>query len=77
MEALYKNAPYYVNGPDGMIHDYEGLAAQATAPDGSVDLAKLHGEGVLLLEAPYRLGEARAAMIEGPSREALELVEVR
>jgi hypothetical protein len=42
MEALYKNAPYYVNGPDGMIHDYEALAQEATAPDGSVDLNKLH-----------------------------------
>jgi hypothetical protein len=29
-----------------------------------------------LLEPPYRLGETRAVMIEGPSREALELVEV-
>ena len=34
-------------------------------------------EGVAFLEQPYRLGETRAAMIEGPSREALELVEVR
>jgi hypothetical protein len=40
-------------------------------------VTKLRGEGVVLLEAPYRLGETRAAMIEGPSREALELVEVR
>jgi len=30
-----------------------------------------------LLEEPYRLGDTRAVMIEGPSREALELVEVR
>jgi hypothetical protein len=32
---------------------------------------------VPFLEEPYRLGDTRAAMIEGPSREALELVEVR
>ena len=40
-------------------------------------VAKLRGEGVRFLEEPYRLGDTRAAMIEGPSREALELVEVR
>jgi hypothetical protein len=40
-------------------------------------VAKLRGEGVVRLEAPYRLGETRAVMIEGPSREALELVEMR
>lgn len=40
-------------------------------------IAKLRDEGVTFLEQPYRLGETRAAMIEGPSREALELVEVR
>jgi 4-hydroxyphenylpyruvate dioxygenase-like putative hemolysin len=39
-------------------------------------VAKLRGEGVTFLEEPYRLGDARAVMIEGLSREALELVEV-
>ena len=39
-------------------------------------VAKLRGEGVTFLEEPYRLGATRAVMIEGPSREALELVEV-
>jgi hypothetical protein len=38
---------------------------------------KLRDEGVTLLEAPYKIGDTRAAMIEGPSREAIELVEVR
>jgi catechol 2,3-dioxygenase-like lactoylglutathione lyase family enzyme len=38
---------------------------------------KLRGEGVRFLEEPYRLGDTRAVMIEGPSREALELVEVK
>ncbi|HEY1241221.1 MAG TPA: hypothetical protein VGF16_11735 [Bryobacteraceae bacterium] len=40
-------------------------------------ITKLQAEGVKLLEKPYRLGEMRAAMIEGPSREAIELVEVK
>jgi len=39
-------------------------------------VAKLRGEGVRFLEGPYTLGYTRAVMIEGPSREALELVEV-
>ena len=39
-------------------------------------IAKLQGEGVTFLEQPYRLGDSRAVMIEGPSREALELVEL-
>jgi hypothetical protein len=39
-------------------------------------VAKLQGEGVRFLEQPYALGDTRAVMIEGPSREALELVEI-
>ena len=37
--------------------------------------AKLKGEGVVFLRQSYRVGTARAAMIEGPSHEAIELVE--
>jgi len=40
-------------------------------------VVKLRDEGVTFLEQPYRLGDTRAVMIEGPSKEALELVEVR
>jgi catechol 2,3-dioxygenase-like lactoylglutathione lyase family enzyme len=40
-------------------------------------VAKLRGESVTFLEQPYNLGDTRAVMIEGPSREALELVEVK
>jgi catechol 2,3-dioxygenase-like lactoylglutathione lyase family enzyme len=40
-------------------------------------VAKLRGEGVRFLEELYVLGDTRAVMIEGPSREALELVEVK
>ena len=36
---------------------------------------KLRGEGVTILNEPYRLGDTRAVMIEGPSREAIALVE--
>jgi Glyoxalase/Bleomycin resistance protein/Dioxygenase superfamily len=38
---------------------------------------KLRGEGVRFLAQPYPLADTRAVMIEGPSREAIELVEVR
>ena len=37
---------------------------------------KLKSEGVTFLERPYPLGDTRALMIEGPSHEAIELVEV-
>jgi 4-hydroxyphenylpyruvate dioxygenase-like putative hemolysin len=40
-------------------------------------IAKLRDEGVTFLEQLYQLGDTRAVMIEGPSREALELVEVK
>jgi hypothetical protein len=32
---------------------------------------------VKFLQQPYKLGDSRAVMIEGPSREALELVEIK
>ena len=56
-------------------HLYDHLALSV----GDLDawIAKLRGEGVPFLEEPYKLGATRAVMIEGPSREALELVEVR
>jgi catechol 2,3-dioxygenase-like lactoylglutathione lyase family enzyme len=38
---------------------------------------KLESEGVKFLEPIYPLGPTRALMIEGPSREAIELVEVK
>jgi catechol 2,3-dioxygenase-like lactoylglutathione lyase family enzyme len=40
-------------------------------------LAKLTAEHVTILEPPYTIGGLRAFMIEGPSREAIELVEVK
>jgi catechol 2,3-dioxygenase-like lactoylglutathione lyase family enzyme len=40
-------------------------------------ITKLRSEGVKFLEQPYKLGNARAVMIEGPSRETIELVELK
>ena len=40
-------------------------------------VAKLRAENVKFLEQPYKLGDTRAVMIEGPSHEALEIVEVK
>jgi catechol 2,3-dioxygenase-like lactoylglutathione lyase family enzyme len=39
--------------------------------------SKLRAESVTFLEPPYQLGDTRAFMIEGPSREAIEIVEVK
>jgi catechol 2,3-dioxygenase-like lactoylglutathione lyase family enzyme len=71
--------PWYMRQDDRPLdgtrgHLYDHLALAVTDLDAWV--AKLRGEGVVLLEEPYRLGDTRAVMIEGPSREALELVEV-
>lgn len=57
----------------GHLYDHVALSVA----DLDAWIAKLRGEGVTILEAPYRLGDTRAAMIEGPSREAIELVEVK
>ena len=40
-------------------------------------VAKLKAEKVTFLEPPYTIGATRAFMIEGPSKEAIELVEVK
>ncbi len=39
-------------------------------------LAKLRSEGVVIAEQPHTLGDTRTVMIEGPSREVIELVEI-
>jgi catechol 2,3-dioxygenase-like lactoylglutathione lyase family enzyme len=57
----------------GQLQDH--IALSVSDLDAWID--KLRGEGVKFLEEPYPLGDTRAVMIEGPSREALELVEVR
>lgn len=40
-------------------------------------LKKLRGEAVKIRQKPYKLGDTRAFMIEGPSREQIELVEIK
>src|SRR5579859_2817310 len=58
--------------PRGQLQDHFALSVR----DLDAWVTKLRGEGVVVLEEPYRLGDTRAVMIEGPSKEALELVEV-
>ena len=55
-------------------HLYDHIALSVADLDAWI--AKLRGEGVTFLEEPYKLGATRAVMIEGPSCEAIELVEV-
>jgi catechol 2,3-dioxygenase-like lactoylglutathione lyase family enzyme len=71
--------PWYVRQGDrplvstrGQLYDHIALSVA----DLDAWVAKLRGEGVRILEEPYALGDTRAAMIEGPSCEALELVEI-
>ena len=59
--------------PRGHLYDHIALGVA----DLDAWVAKLRGEGVRFLEEPYKLGATRAVMIEGPSREAVELVEAR
>jgi catechol 2,3-dioxygenase-like lactoylglutathione lyase family enzyme len=60
-------------GTRGHLYDHIGLGVA------NLDawIAKLRGEGVKFLEQPYPLGDTRAIMIEGPSGEALELIQVQ
>ena len=59
--------------PRGQLQDH--IALSVADLDAWAD--KLAGEGVTILEAIYPLGDTRALMIEGPSREAIELVEAK
>ena len=60
-------------GTRGHLADHIGLSVS------NLDawISKLRGEGVKFLEQPYKFGDTRAVMIEGPSREAIELVEIK
>ena len=58
-------------GTRGQLMDH--LALSVTDLDAWI--AKLRRENVNFLEQPYTFGDTRAVLIEGPSREALELVE--
>jgi hypothetical protein len=39
-------------------------------------VAKLKAENVTILKPVFRIGDTRAVMLEGPSHEAIELVEI-
>jgi catechol 2,3-dioxygenase-like lactoylglutathione lyase family enzyme len=56
----------------GQVMDHFALSVEALDPW----IEKLRAEGVTFLEEPYLVGNYRAIMIEGPSREAIELIEI-
>jgi len=58
--------------PRGQLMDHIGLGVT----DLDAWIAKLHSEDVVFLEESYALGDTRAVLIEGPSRETIELVEL-
>jgi hypothetical protein len=59
----------------GGVVDHIGLSVPNLDPW----IAKLRSENVKFLKGPtpYMVGNMRAVMIEGPSREAIELIEVK
>ena len=59
--------------PRGKIVDHWALQVADLAPT----LARLKREGVKVLEDVHPWGNTRAAMIEGPDRIAIELVELK
>ena len=73
MGGYMNNADQPLVSTRGHLADHIGLSV----PDLDAWVAKLRAENVKILEQPYKLGDTRAIMIEGPSKEALELVEVK
>jgi catechol 2,3-dioxygenase-like lactoylglutathione lyase family enzyme len=73
MGGYMNNADQPLVSSRGHLADHVGLSVA------NLDAwaAKLRAEGVTFLEQPYKFGDTRALMIEGPSKEALELVEVK
>ena len=57
----------------GQMMDHVGLRVT----DLDAWIAKLKAENVKFLQQMYQVGDYRAVMIEGPSREAIELIEVK
>lgn len=70
---------YARQGDQPLVSTRGHLADHFALSVGNLDawVAKLKREGVTFLEQPYKFGDTRAAMIEGPSREAIELVEIK
>src|SRR3954471_19958895 len=70
----------YIRPADASLVSTRGhLADHIALSVASLDawVAKLRAERVKFLEEPYKLGDTRAVMIEGPSKEALEIVEAK
>jgi Glyoxalase/Bleomycin resistance protein/Dioxygenase superfamily len=75
----YVALPWYMRQGDRPLVSTRGHVCDHIAlsvADLDAWVAKLRSEGVTFLEEPYELGDTRAVMVEGPSREALELVEI-
>jgi catechol 2,3-dioxygenase-like lactoylglutathione lyase family enzyme len=70
---------YMRQGDRPLVSTRGHLADHIALSVGNLDawIARLRGGNVKFLEQPYNLGDTRAVMIEGPSKEALELVEVK
>ena len=73
MTGYVRQSPTPLVSTRGHTADHVGLSVR----DLDAWLAKLRSEHVTLLLEPYKLGETRAALIEGPSLVAIELVEVK
>ena len=71
---------WYMNQADTPARPTRGhLMDHYAVSVGDLDawLAKLKAENVTFLEQPYTIDGMRAFMIEGPSKEAIEIVEVK
>jgi 4-hydroxyphenylpyruvate dioxygenase-like putative hemolysin len=70
---------YERQGDHPLVSTRGHLADHIALSVGNLDawIAKLRREGVTFLEQPHKFGDTRAIMIEGPSREALELIEMK
>jgi catechol 2,3-dioxygenase-like lactoylglutathione lyase family enzyme len=69
---------WYMNQTDKPLAPTTGhLMDHVSLSVGDLDpwIAKLKSEGVVFLKPLYRIGATRAVMIQGPSREAIELLE--
>lgn len=69
---------WYMNQTDGPLLPTQGhLMDHVSLSVSNLDawIAKLKGEGVTFLKEPYRIGATRALMIQGPSHEAIELIQ--
>src|SRR3954452_9380765 len=73
MGGYMRQAEAPLSATRGHLADHVGLSVA------NLDawIAKLRAENVPSLQQPYKLGDTRAVTIEGPSREALELVEIK